>query len=254
MLSKTAILVISCDKYSDLWPIYFESLFKYWPNCPLKIYLGSNYKTYDHKDVTMINIGEDSDYSSNMIAMINEIDEEYLVTTVEDMFLSETVNEEHLFLYFQEFFNNNAAYLKLLYTFPLGYDRDVSKRTAAIPSGVRYRMGMGPSLWNKKILKENLVPGMSAWAMEKEGKFGSSIPASDTYAINYHFSGKVPFEYVHSVNKGAWIRNAIPWLIKEGYQEFLQNREILSWSGTVYSWLFGKLMAIFIMTRYKWRP
>ena len=66
MLKKTALLVISCDKYADLWPIYFGSLFKYWPNCPFKIYLGSNFKIYDHKDVTMINVGEDYDYSSNL--------------------------------------------------------------------------------------------------------------------------------------------------------------------------------------------
>lgn len=254
MLKKTAILVISCDKYSDLWPIYFESLFKYWPNCPFKIYLGSNFKTYDHKDVTMINIGKDLDYSSNMIAMINEIKEDYIITTVEDMFLSEPMNEEHLFLYFQEFYDNNAAHLKLIYTYPIGYDRDVSKRIAVVSSNVRYRLGLGPSLWNKEILKENLVSGMSAWAMEKEGKFGRDIPAGDIYSINYHFSGEVPFKYIHSVAKGAWIRNAIPWLIKEGYQEILPNREKLSWSGTVYSWLFARLMTVFIKTRYKWRP
>jgi hypothetical protein len=254
MLRKTALLVISCDKYSDLWPIYFNSLFKYWPNCPLKIYLGSNFKKYDHKDVTMISIGEDSDYSSNLTAMIDKIEEEYLITTVEDIFLSAPVDERNLLLYFQEFFDNNAAYLKLLNTFPVGYDKDTSKRTASVASNVRYRLGMGTSLWRKKILKENLVPGMSAWDMEKGGKFGQDIPACDVYSLNYHFSGKQPLQYVHGVMKGAWIRKAIPWLIKEGYQEHLPNREKLSWSRTLYTWMFGNLMAIFKKINYKWRP
>ena len=254
MKEKTALLVISCDKYSDLWPIYFGSLFKYWPDCPLKIYLGSNYKTYDHKDVTMINVGEDSDYSSNLAAMISEVEEKYVVTTVEDIFISAPVDEELLFSYFQEFFDNNGAYLKLLYTYPVGYDKDASRRTASLPEDVRYRLGMGTSLWNKKILEKSLVPGMSAWILEKEGEFGRDIPAGDVYSINYHFSGGVPFQYVHGVVKGAWIRDAVRWLKMQGYADKLPNRPVMSMSSTLYSRMFGILMAIFRKINFKWKP
>ena len=202
----------------------------------------------------MINVGEDSDYSSNLKAMISQIEEDYVITTVEDMFISSLVDQEHLFSYFQEFFDNKGAYLKLLYTYPVGYDKDVSKRTAPLASAVRYRLGMGTSLWNRKILIEHLVPGMSAWVMEREGEFGRDIPAGDVYSINYHFSGKDPFPYVHGVIKGAWIRKTIPWLIKEGYQDLVPNRQIMSWSRTLYTWMFGILMAIFRKINYKWRP
>lgn len=253
MIEKTALLVISCDKYSDLWPIYFESLFKYWPDCPLKIYLGSNYKKYNHDYVTNISIGEDSDYSSNLISMINKIDEEYVLTTVEDIFFSEQVDEENLFSYFNEFFQNHGAYLKLLYTFPVGYNKNIQKRTAVIPKDVRYRLGMGTSLWNKKILKQNLVPGMSAWEMERGGVFGFNIPEKDAYSINYYFAGEHPFKYVHGVMKGSWIRNAIPWLIKEGYQDLLPNRKKLSIYQTFYTWIFGILMYIFRKTKFRWK-
>jgi hypothetical protein len=251
---KIAMLVISCDKYSDLWPIFFESWFKYWPNCPLKIYLGSNFKKYDHKDITMINVGEDSDYSSNLSAMVDKIDEDYLILTVEDVFLSGPVDEENLFLYFKEFFDNGAVYLKLQDTYPVGYDNDTTIRTSPVASNIKYRLGMGLSFWSKGVLKENLVPGMSAWDMEKMGEFGRDIPACDVYSLNHHFSGAPPFQYVHGVIKGAWTRKAISWLVKEGYQELLSNRGTLSYSGTLYNWMFGKLMIIFKKINYKWRP
>ena len=254
MAKKIALLVISCDKYADLWPIYFDSIFKYWPDCPLRLYLGSNYRTYDHKDITMINIGEDSDYSSNLKLMLQSVEEDYVITTVEDMFLSSPVDKEHLFSYFQEFFNNKAAYLKLLYTYPVGYDKDASKRTASLPSNVRYRMGMGTSLWDKKILLKHLVPGMTAWEMERGGEFGKNIPAEDVYAINFHFSGKVPFTYQHGVIKGKWIRNAIPWLRKEGYENKIPNRVTMSFFSTVYLSLFIILMAFFRKINFKWKP
>ena len=250
MSEKIAVLIISCDKYSDLWPIFVQSWFKYWPNCPLKLYLGSNFKTFEHENITMINIGEDSDYSANLGAMIEQIDEEFLLLTVEDAFLSGLVDEENLFLYFKEFFDNNAAYLKLQNTYPVGYDKDPTKRTASVPRNIKYRLGMGLSLWDKGILKKNLVPGLTAWDMEKKGEFGRAIPDFDVYSVNYHFAGKPPLQYVHGVMKGAWIRKAIPWLVIEGYQYLLPNRPVLSWSRTLYTWMFHKLMAVFKKFNY----
>ena len=42
--SRIGIVVPSCDKYSDLWPYFFNNFYKYWYNCPLNIYLISNEK------------------------------------------------------------------------------------------------------------------------------------------------------------------------------------------------------------------
>ena len=37
--NKFAILIVSCDKYSDLWDPFFKLFFKFWPDCPFNIYL-----------------------------------------------------------------------------------------------------------------------------------------------------------------------------------------------------------------------
>ena len=29
---KLAILVVSCDRYSDLWPAFIELFYRYWPD------------------------------------------------------------------------------------------------------------------------------------------------------------------------------------------------------------------------------
>ena len=253
MKTKIAMLVVSCDKYSDLWPIFFGLWFKYWPSCPFKIYLGTNFKEYVHKDITMINIGADSDYSTNLITMVNAIEEDYIMITVEDLFLSQKVDEMNFDKFIQEFFENKAKFFKLIHTYPLGYDHDTSKRIAAVSDGVKYRIGVGAALWDKKVLKENLMPGLSAWEMEKAGDFGRDIPSSDIYALNYHFGGKHPFQFVHGVIKGAWLRNSIKFLVKEGYGSYLPNRPILGWYQYLYLRMFGVLMFVFKATNYKWK-
>ena len=46
-----AILVVSFDAYQDLWPVFFQAFFKYWPDCPYRVYLGANTATYVHPRV-----------------------------------------------------------------------------------------------------------------------------------------------------------------------------------------------------------
>ena len=60
------IAVISCDNYSDVWPFFFDNLFKNWEDCPLQIHLISNKKTYNHKKIINVNIGEDVSWSDNL--------------------------------------------------------------------------------------------------------------------------------------------------------------------------------------------
>ena len=253
MDKKIAILVVSCDAYSDLWPIFFGLWNKYWPTCSHKIYLGANHKKFEHKDVNMINIGEDSDYSSNLIKMLNEIDEDRVIILCEDVFLSDFVDDSNLQTFYEEFESKDAAYLKLIKTYPLGYNKDISHKIASVPAGIKYRVGVGFALWNKDILLENIIPGQSAWEMEKSGLLGRNLKENQTYSINYHYLGSPPFTFVHGVIKGAWIRNSIKFLINEGFGNSLKKRPVLSMYDYIYMRLFGILMFIFKKTNFKWR-
>ena len=42
--SSVALLVISIDR--DLWPPFFELLWRHWPDCPYPIHLGSETQTF----------------------------------------------------------------------------------------------------------------------------------------------------------------------------------------------------------------
>lgn len=64
--NKFAILIVSCDKYSDLWNPFFKSFFRFWPDCPFDIYLLSNYKSIDMPQVNSLLIDEDISWSDNL--------------------------------------------------------------------------------------------------------------------------------------------------------------------------------------------
>ena len=84
------LLVVSCDAYQDLWHPYFHCLFKYWPDCPFPISLGSNSLAYPDSRIKSIQIGPDLDYSSNLLAMLDRIETPWLILWIEDLLLSAT--------------------------------------------------------------------------------------------------------------------------------------------------------------------
>ena len=40
--SDCSILVVSCDRYRDLWTPFFTLFQRYWPDCDMPVYLGTN--------------------------------------------------------------------------------------------------------------------------------------------------------------------------------------------------------------------
>ena len=43
---RLTILVNSCDKNSDLWEVFFKVMQKYWQDCPYRIILNTETKSY----------------------------------------------------------------------------------------------------------------------------------------------------------------------------------------------------------------
>src|SRR5665647_3629546 len=92
--SSLPILVVSCDRFSDVWPVFFTLFFRYWPDCPFDIYLGSNYLRYEHPQVTTITVGEDTSWAHGARLMLESLSSEYVLLFLEDFLLTEPVDSD----------------------------------------------------------------------------------------------------------------------------------------------------------------
>jgi hypothetical protein len=96
MSASTALLVVSCDAYQDLWEPFFTLLFRYWPDCPYRVFLGSNYATYPDRRVTSLAIGEDRNWSSNLVKMLESIPSDGVLLLQEDFLVDRPVQTERI--------------------------------------------------------------------------------------------------------------------------------------------------------------
>ena len=247
---KTAFLIVSCDAYSDLWEPFFHCFFKYWPDCPYQIYLSSNFKEFPDKRVKTICIGEDSDYSTNLILILKHIKENNLIFWFEDVFLAGKVDSQRIASLVSKLINNDISYLKLSYDYPWVYSSSLIDSIGPIPKGVKYRGAVGMAFYNKLLLKKMLVPGQSAWQMDKSDV--SNEMEESFYALTTKGLKNPPFEYEHAVIKGKWCYHTPQFLKNEGLGHCISNRQRQSLKDHLYVKLFWYRLKMFQFFKMHW--
>lgn len=165
-MNDLSILVITCDKYSDLWEAFFELKERNWPDCIYPVYLGTNKKSYANHGVISICIGEDKSWTENVRNMLEFIDSSYILVLLEDFFIDRKVNSTYIkkLLEFMKEENLDCLRLEPQPAPVKCYNRKL--KVGRIAPGSPYYVSTQPAIWRKEILKELLIPSYSAWDFE----------------------------------------------------------------------------------------
>lgn len=248
-----AILVVSCDAYQDLWHPFFACFYKYWADCPFPVYLGSNHAKYPDKRVRSVLIGGDIDYSSNLIRMIDQIPQEWLILWVEDRVLTKTVDTHRIAEFVSFSHQRKAGYVKLIATHPFSLLGEEGPGVGEIPKGAKYRIGITVGLWRKRVLRELLLPGESAWQLERLGSRRSDALIDTFYALHYGGKSMPPLPDKHLVIKGRIVRDAIRFLKRERLDNYLTNRPIQSIGSFLYVKIYVAALDSLAWIQWWWK-
>lgn len=178
--NEMSILVNSCDKYSDCWPVFFEILKKSWPNAKnYKIYLNTETKKYsnDYFDIKVLNaLQNKSDklyWGERLIDCINRIESNYILFLLEDFFFEERVNEDILDSAF-----NLISERKDIAAITLITVNDkknvISKNENLCGFKIRdkktfFKLNASPTIYDKRILLDYTLKTDSIWEWEYFG-------------------------------------------------------------------------------------
>ena len=248
---KIAFLVVSCDNYSDLWLPFFTLLDKYWKDRNAKVYLLSNHKDFSWPGVNTIKVGDDVSYSDNLSKAMEEIDEEWILLWLEDLFFAEDVNQSLLDKIISEFQSFDCGYLKIAPDMPLSYESINNSAIGNLPKGIKYRSAIGATLYHKSTLKKLLIPGASAWELDKSNL--SDTIDDPFYALTSKSYNFLPIKYVNTLIKGKWSIPSIKFLKKEGFGEILHKRGVESFFSWLYAILFNLRLSILRMLKIHWK-
>lgn len=201
MKDKISILVSSCDKYADLWPLFSYFFNKNWPDCELNKYLISNSNSSNIDGFEQLNIGADLGWSSNLIKSLKHIKTPYVLMLLDDVFIKSRVDNLLFNNICKEFIESEGNYLKFL-THPKSNKKSHSIYFNILPKGSLYRSTSVFALWNKETLVKLLKEDENAWEFELEGAKRSD-QFDQFYVVRKNF-----FQYIHSVVRGNFLHSA----------------------------------------------
>src|SRR5512139_519426 len=95
-MPEVAVLVVSCDDYSDLWNPFFENFWRNWPDCPYPVYLGANHRQYSDSKVRSILVGDDHGWGRGLRLMLDRIRSSRVILFLEDFLILQPVSSSQV--------------------------------------------------------------------------------------------------------------------------------------------------------------
>lgn len=204
-----AIIVASCDKYSDLWEPLFDLFFDYWPDCPFPVYLVANEMRFEHSKVTTLLSGEDLDWSSSIRRAVQGLSHRYFMFWIDDAFLVKRVDTPSLLAVLASAISREFSFLRLRPDPKPAIWLD--EHLGELASYEAYRVSLFASVWSSAVFHQMLKDGESAWEFELNGTERSRA------ASGYYCTRREVFRYLHGVERGVWIRPSALELKRRGY-------------------------------------
>ncbi len=207
--SSVAVVVPSCDKYSDLWDGYFRCLSKYWPDCPYEVFLVANDLRFSKSRLSgVINVGEDRGWSANLLAALDRVPHDYVLMMMDDLFIIKTIDTARIAKLLELCVAGQWNYLRLNPT-PGPIAPVLLDDIGEVPAGDWYRSSTVFSVWRKDVLLSMLRPGESAWQFEIYGSkrtnaYGKWFACSkwNTPFVNLVIKGKIDPASLKRLNSG----------------------------------------------------
>ena len=231
--TTTAILVSSCDAFSDCWLPMIHSLRKYWPNCPYPIYFISNFDSIEEKGINFIKVCQDKGFGSNTKRALELINADSIIFFLEDYFLQEKVDNDIITSHLNHCIRENVDFLKIDYRDIIYRDKMKIGQSfyCANPLDIKYSLNTAIAIWKKETLKLLCVEGISAWDFERKGiehikKNNLEIYSETILSTSFDKYTIKKISGPGAVCKGRWTMEGVAFLNENGFSELISEREI----------------------------
>ena len=195
-MNNIALLISTYDNSEDLWDTLEQTYLRYWKDIDLPIYLSTNHKVFNSQLFTSLTIGNELSWSDNLIKSLNKVEQEYVLLTFDDLFLTAKVDNQFIEILMMRAIQSEFNYLQFYRSISKGRRLDdlIFKKS----NKTRYRNSTIWSFWKKDILLELLQKDENAWEFEINGNV-RSYKYKDFYSTRRNV---IPF--VNGVVKGIW--------------------------------------------------
>ena len=222
--SDVSFVVLSNDRYADVWPGYFTLLFRFWPDLPYKLYLISNHVRFPDERVIAIQVGDDLSWSQTLASGLARVPTRHVLLTLEDYYLTAPVDTAKVRRLHDAMVERGAVYLRLMGAPNPDYPDPHLPEIGMIKKGAAYRTSTQLAFWDRQTLID-LLEKETVWQFELTGARRSDRIAAPFLSVYAPF---LPVPYQQVVRGGKWTAKEVEFFSGYGIAFDFSKRPIES--------------------------
>ena len=219
------ILILSCQKYSDLWSNNLFLLNKYWPNHPKAILTSDGIGIFDlstPEELMMVK----KEASSRLVDSLLKVKTKYVLLTFDDYLINKRVNCEAINKIIDIMDCHKFGYCRLFKNKKVRGKPIGDFKYKILPLKDVYEVNFYPSIWNSKSLVSVLKENEDIW--KTEVRLTRRMRERKETGIAIY--NKNIFPFIDCIRKGKYLKPAYKFLKKN--KLFVSNRQIRTFQET----------------------
>lgn len=227
---RLSILIISCDKNTDVLSHQVELFGKYWGDCSFPVYLVSESKAIESNYKTIL-FGQQTTWTKEVLYAIDQTPGRYVLLLLDDAYLYESVNNQ-LFVEIVDFMEKNSIKYyripRMRNRYLLKADFPDSDNVSRLFDNRAYEVTIGITIWDKFELK-NVFGDGSRTAWEIENDFSkNAVHNKGAFIDGYVTDKRMILSVAHMITAGKWMPSGLRIMKKHGVIIDTKPRGVLS--------------------------
>lgn len=226
MKQRMTMLILSCDKFSDLWDGHVKLLEQNWPDRNMDtIIVTDKQRQVSYQNVRVFAAGEELEWSERLEKILDSISTDYVFLTLDDYYLIKKVNTQSIKNMLNLMEETNLDYIRLFKRPTRATREEISecKGVFKIDPGSKYSVNLYSGIWRKKFLSACIGDPMNAW------QFEVNLPAEAVkYGAECAVSLNNDFVILDVVRKGKMLHRAYYYFEKHP-GIYNGNRDVNTW-------------------------
>lgn len=226
MNNDITMLILSCEKFSDLWDAHVDLLEKNWPDRNMDTYIITDYPTQkSYKKIKILAAGE-LEWSDRLAFALKNVKTKYVFITLDDYFLINKVEDSSIKNLVNMMKKEGLDYVRL-FPNPKKATEDSFREYSGVYKiniNINYSVNLYAGIWNKKFIEYTIKEPKNAWQFE-----ALLYKNALEYGANCVVSSNKEFEILDVVRKGKLLHKSAAYF-KRHPGIYKGDRPVNSWS------------------------
>ncbi len=226
MSKNMTMLILSCDKFSDLWDGHIKLLEQNWPDRDMQTYIVTDAPTNkNYENIKIIEAGTDTEWSDRLSIALRFVNTDYVFITLDDYFLIKKVSDSSITQLISMMSDEGIDYVRLFKRPKRATREELSGYSGInrIDTSCDYSVNLYSGIWEREFIEFCVKKPLNAWKFEV-----SLHKRAKEYGANCVVSHRNEFEILDVVRKGKLLHKSARYF-KKHPGIYNGNRDVNTW-------------------------